>query len=265
MIALITGASSGIGREFAKQLSTVEGIDGFWLVARRREAMEELAATLRQPCRIISADLTTDEGLAAVEDLLRTEKPQIQYFINAAGYGKFGNYRELCREDVIGMIDLNVRAVAVLSHAVLPYMPKGSHLIELGSGSCFTPLPNFAIYAASKSFVLHYSKALYAEAKPYGVCVTCFCPGWVDTGFIGKAEDPSVSGPRAGAFRPLLKTESVVKKALRDAKRGKRMSVTNWYTKLQHFLFKAVPDCLLTALWLKMQKPSPKAETEEKE
>ncbi len=260
MIALITGASSGIGREFAKQLENAPGIDGFWLVARRREAMEELSATLKHPCRIISADLTTDEGLKRVEDLLAEEKPQIKYFINAAGYGKFGNTYELSRADVTGMIDLNVRAVAVLSHAVLPYMPKGSHLIQLGSGSCFTPLPNFAIYAASKSFVLHYSKALYAEAKPYGVSVTCFCPGWVDTGFIEKAEDPSVSGPKASAFHPLLKTDKVVKKALRDAKKGKRMSVTNWYTKLQHFLFKAIPDCLLTAAWLKMQKPTPEKE-----
>ncbi len=264
MIALITGASSGIGREFAKQLADKKEIDGFWLVARRREAMEALAAELPHPCRIISADLTTDEGLKKVEDLLAEEKPQIQYFINAAGYGKFGNSYELERCDVTGMIDLNVRAVAVLSHAVLPYMPKGSHLIQLGSGSCFTPLPNFAIYAASKSFVLHYSKALYAEAKPHGVRVTCFCPGWVDTGFIAKAEDPSVSGPKKSTFRPLLKTDKVVRKALRDARRGKRMSVTNWYTKLQHFLFKAVPDCLLTAVWLKMQKPAP-AQQEERE
>ncbi len=257
MIALISGASSGLGREFAKQLSNIEGIDGFWLIARRREPMEALAATLPHPSRIITADLSTDEGLLTVESLLAEEKPQIKYFINGAGYGKFGNYRELSRVDTVGMIDLNVRAVAVLSAAVLPYMPRGSHLVQLGSASCFTPLPNFAIYAASKSFVLHYSKALYAEAKPQGVSVTCFCPGWVDTGFIEKAEsDPTVSGPKRSAFRPLLTPEKVVRKAIRDAERGRRMSVTNWYTRLQHTLFKLLPDCILTAVWQKMQKPA---------
>ncbi len=248
-IAVITGASSGIGKEFALQLKQSGEVDGFLLIARRRARLEALAEQLGG-ADILCADLCAEEGIAAVGAYLEEHRPTVKYWINAAGFGKFGDYAHVSETDVVRMIDLNVKALVVLTHKALPYMERGGHIIEMGSGSCFTPLPHFNVYASSKSFVLHYSKGLKDEIAPLGVSVTCFCPGWVDTEFLGLAEDtPGVRYPKDP--RPLLKPAPVVAYALRRARRGKLLATTNWYTKLQHLLFKLVPDRLLTKTWLK--------------
>ena len=250
-IAIITGASSGIGEEFARQLKMTEGIEEFWFVARRRERMEELAGRLGVKARIITADLTSAEGVNSVRDALVEEKPEVKYLVNAAGFGNFGTFEELPESDVVRMIDLNVKALVLITHMTVPYMVRGGRIIELGSGSCFTPLPAFNVYASSKSFVLHYTKALNYEIKKYGIRATCFCPGWVETEFLGKATArDGITAPKA--MKPLLTCEKVVKKCIRSARRGRVMCVTNWYTKLQHLLFKLLPDCLLTKTWVGM-------------
>ena len=252
-IAIITGASSGIGREFAKQLKEDWGVREFWFVARRLERMEELREELGVEAKIIPADLTCDEGVEAVKEALTIEKPSVKYLVNAAGFGNFGSFDQLPESDIVKMIDLNVKALVRITHMCIPYMEKGGRIVELGSGSCFTPLPYFNVYASSKSFVLHYTKALNFEIKKYGLRATCFCPGWVHTEFLGKATAPdNVSYPKS--TKPLLKCEKVVRGCLKAVKRGRAMYVTNWYTKLQHVLFKLVPDCLLSAAWLKMLK-----------
>ena len=250
-IAIITGASSGIGEEFARQLHLSEGIEEFWFVARRRERMEELTARLGVKAKIITADLTTEDGINTVRAALEEEKPQVKYLVNAAGFGNFGTFEELAESDVVKMIDLNVKALVLITHMTVPYMVKGGRIIELGSGSCCTPLPAFNVYASSKSFVLHYTKALNFEIKKYGLRATCFCPGWVETEFLGKATAKSdVTMPKS--MKPLLSCERVVKKCVRAARRGKTMCVTNWYTKLQHMLFKLTPDSFLSRTWVGM-------------
>jgi short-subunit dehydrogenase len=254
-VAIITGASSGLGREFALQLYRANEVDEFYLIARREDRLKELKNELDGKAKVISADLTTSEGINKIREALISDKPDVKYLINASGFGKFGDYSEISEEETERMIDLNVKASVLITHMTIPYMKKGSHIIELGSGSCFTPLPNFNVYAAGKSFILHYTKALKYEIKPLGITATAFCPGWVDTEFLGKAtEIDGAKGPKAKAIKPLLRADKVVAKAIRDAKRGRVMSVTNWYTKLQHLLFKILPDCLLTKAWLGMQK-----------
>lgn len=251
-IALITGASSGIGREFAKQLKERGDIEEFWLIARRKERMEALAAELSIRARIISADLCTDEGIDAVREALESEKPRVRVLINAAGFGRFGAHDQISERDTIRMIDLNVKALVLITHMTLPYMERGGRIIEMGSGSCFTPLPNFNVYASSKAFVLHYTKALQYEIKKYGVRATAFCPGWVHTEFLDEAGvDKSVNHPKR--TKPLLSVDRVVKGCLRASEKGRTMYVTNWFTKLQHLLFKILPDRILTSLWIGMQ------------
>jgi len=250
-LAIITGASSGIGREFARQLRASGEADAFWLIARREDRLAALAKELDCPCRIIPADLTAPEGIAAVTDALAAERPAVRYLINCAGFGKFGGFSEVAEQDVIHMIDLNVKALVLLTHRVLPYMERGGRILEMGSGSCFTPLPYFNIYASTKSFVLHYTKGLRDEIRPLGVTATCFCPGWVGTEFLDIAErNPDVTHPKSGTYRPLLRTERVVRGAIRAMQRGKTLYATNWYTKLQHLMFKILPDRLLTRVWL---------------
>lgn len=251
-IALITGASSGIGREFAKQLKARGDIEEFWLVARRKDRLEALAKELMLPARIISADLCTEEGVNAVREALQSEKPKIKMLINAAGFGRFGAHDQISELDTVRMIDLNVKALVLITHMALPYMEKGGRIIEMGSGSCFTPLPNFNVYASSKAFVLHYTKALQYEVKKYGVRATAFCPGWVHTEFLDAAgTDRAVNRPKK--TKPLLCAQKVVRGCLRASKKGRTMYVTNWFTKMQHMLFKILPDRILTSLWMGMQ------------
>ena len=251
-VAIITGASSGIGAEFVRQLKDMPEIDTFWLIARRGDRLAALAEELSVKAKILTADLCVPEGIETVRAALAEEKPSVRYLINAAGFGRFGAFDQVPEAEIVRMIDLNVKALVLLTHMTVPYMECGGRIIEMGSGSCFTPLPNFNVYASSKAFVLHYTKALNHEIAKHGLRATCFCPGWVATEFIGKAtEQVGVTVPRE--MKPLLSAEKVVRGCLCAAKKGKAMYVTNAFTKLQHLLFKLLPDSLLTAVWMKMQ------------
>ena len=258
-VAIITGASSGIGSEFAKQLKEKCGVKEFWFVARREENMKRLAENLSVNAKIITADLTEKAGIEKVREALIEEKPTVKYLINCAGFGNFGSFDEIPESDVEKMIDLNVKALVLITHMVIPYMERGGRIVELGSGSCFTPLPYFNTYSSSKVFVLHYTKSLNFELKKYGIRATCFCPGWVETEFLGKATArANVTMPKT--MKPMLKCPDVVAKCIKAMERGRAMCVTNWYTKLQHLLFKLTPDVLLTKTWLTMLKQPNKEE-----
>ena len=250
-IAIITGASSGIGAEFSRQYAG--RVDELWLVARRREKMVELGEALGVKYKIIQADLCQKEGIEAIRTELENEKPEVKYLVNAAGFGDFGGFDEISEKKVEMMIDLNVKALVLITHMVIPYMPRGGRIIQMGSGSCFTPLPYFNTYSSGKVFVLHYTKSLNFEIKKYGLRATCFCPGWVHTEFLGNATaNDGVTRPRDNAMKPLLNCEKVVKGCVKASDKGRTMYVTNWYTKLQHLLFKILPDPILTHLWLSM-------------
>ena len=257
-IAVITGASSGMGREFALRIDGEESFDEIWLIARRTERLEEIASSCKNPARAISMDLTKSEAWDEYKRMLESENADVRVLVNAAGFGYFKGFLDMDLERQLAMIDLNDKALVLITHMTIPYMERGGRIIELGSGSCFTPLPNFNIYASSKIFVLHYTKALNYEIKKYGLRATCFCPGWVETEFLGKATArPTATVPKE--MKPMLKCEDVVKRCVKASIKGKTMCVTNWYTKLQHLLFKTVPDNLLTNTWMGMQK-EPEAE-----
>ena len=249
-VAIITGASSGIGREFAKNLNSMLGIDEFWFVARSEDKMRALADELSVNAKIIGADLTTKEGVDKVREALAENKPSVKFLVNASGFGNFGAFDQISEDEAIKIIDLNVKALVLLTHMTVPYMERGGRIIQLGSGSCFTPLPYFNLYSSSKVFVLHYTKSLNYELKKYGIRATCFCPGWVETDFLGKSVANGNAHPKA--MKPILNCEKVVKGCVKAAVKGKAMYVTGWYTKMQHVLFKLVPDSILTRIWLGM-------------
>ena len=249
-VAIITGASGGIGSEFARQLATLGLIDEFWFVARSEDKMKKLADELGVNAKIIGADLTTLDGINKVRDAIESEKPEVKFLINASGFGNFGAFDELSEDEVIKMIDLNVKALVLLTHMTVPYMEPGGRIIQLGSGSCFTPLPYFNIYSSSKVFVLHYTKSLNYELKKYGVRATCFCPGWVETDFLDKSVANGNTHPKK--IKPVLNCEKVVRGCIKASIKGKAMFVTGKYTKFQHVLFKLVPDCILSRIWLGM-------------
>ena len=249
-VAIITGASGGIGSEFARQISRLDGIDEMWLIARNEERMIKLGEELGLKYKVISADLTTAEGIEKVRTALREEAPRVKFLVNASGFGNYGAFDEISEDEVVKMIDLNVKALVLITHITVPYMERGGRIVELGSGSCFTPLPYFNVYSSSKVFVLHYTKSLNYELRKYGVRATCFCPGWVDTEFLGKSLANGNTHPKS--MKPLLKCEDVVRRCVKASLKGRVMCVTNWYTKLQHLMFKLLPDKLLTGAWLGM-------------
>ena len=256
-VAIITGASSGIGRELALKIKEMCDVSEFWLVARNEDRLRAVAEELALPTKIITADLSTGEGIEIYRAALKEESPEVAFLVNAAGFGTFGAFDSIPEKTVSDMIDLNVKATVLLTHMTIPYMKRGGRIIQLGSGSCFTPLPHFNVYSSSKVFVLHYTKSLNFELRPYGIRATCFCPGWVNTPFLAKSLDAKgAMVPKA--MKPLLNPDKVARGCVKAAIKGRAMYVTNWYTKMQHVLFKLVPDKILTKIWLSMLHESDK-------
>ncbi len=249
-IAIITGASSGIGAEFARQIYACGEVDELWLIARRRERMEALGAEIGARVKIIEADLCTTEGIGAVRAALDEGSPSVKYLVSAAGFGDFGTYAEIDEADVARMIDLNAKALVLITNMVIPHMERGGRIIELGSASAFAALPAFNVYASTKSFVLHYTRALNYEIKKDGICATCFCPIWVDTEFIGKAARGERTEPKK--YWPLLDCKRAVAGCLRAARRGRVLYTTNWYARLMHLLSKIAPAALASRVWVGM-------------
>ena len=218
--ALITGASAGIGVEFARQLAK-RGYD-LVLAARRKERMDELAGELSNvDVETVAVDLVTDEGVGELETMLQSGS--IDLLVNNAGYGTFGEFAKLPLDRELAELDLNVRALMRLSHAAAAAMVerKRGAIINVASSAAFQALPYNATYSATKAFVLHFSEALHEELKRYGVTVTCLCPGPV------KTEFQEVAGVDPGGIPAMAWTsvESVVSSAISAMRSGRAITV----------------------------------------
>lgn len=253
-IAIITGASSGIGVEFVKQLGNyTEGIDEIWVIARRENLLEELKSKTNIPLKPIPLDLTDLKSFDVLEQSLKESGREVGVLINCAGYGKFGSYADIENSAATGMIDLNCRALVGITNLVLPFMKQGSKILQVCSISSFQPLPLMAVYAASKVFVLNYSRALFMELKPRGISVTALCPGWVDTAFFKTATD--TKNPNAVTKYTFMQTpERVVKQGLKAMKKGRMLSIVGGQNKILYVLNKILPVKLVMKTWIKTQK-----------
>lgn len=165
-IAVITGASSGMGREFVLQLDRDEQFDEIWVIARRAERLESLRSEVRTALRPLPMDLTDAASFTRYRELLTAEQPNVAVLVNCSGYGKFGRHDTISLEETLGMIDLNCRALVAMTQLTLPHMTTGSRIYELDSLSAFQPVPYLNVYAASKAFVLSYSRGLNIELTP---------------------------------------------------------------------------------------------------
>lgn len=243
-IAVITGASSGMGREMAFQLADrFDVLEEIWLIARRRERLEELDGQIPVKVRCFALDLTDFEERKQLEMALKEETPDVKFLVNAAGYGKIGNVGELSGVDECGMVRLNCEALCAVTYMVLPYMNRGSRIIQFASSAAFLPQPKFAIYAATKSFVLSYSRALNQELKPRGIVVTAVCPGPVKTEFFDIAETTG----KIPLYKRLVMAnpKRVVRLAILDAAVGKPISIYGITMKLFFVLCKVLPHDLI--------------------
>ena len=164
-IAIVTGASSGMGREFVLQLSEYVSVDEIWVIARRGDALEALKKEISVAIRPVVLDLCEAHSFDAMENLLKQEKPNIKLLVNAAGFGKFGAYHKVSLTDERRMIDLNCTALVLMTRLCLPYMERGSHILQLDSLSAFQPVPYITTYGATKAFVRSYCRAMNQELK----------------------------------------------------------------------------------------------------
>ena len=241
-IAVITGASSGLGKEYAKAVENQLAPDEIWLIARRQQQLEETAASLQGKGRVIPMDITRKEDMDAFTAMLDEEEVQIICLINAAGMGRIGSIASQSRKDTVNMIQLNCTALAEMTNICIPYLIKGAWVLQIASIAGFQPMPYLGIYAATKSFVQSYSKALHHELKADGLHVTCVCPYWIkDTEFIGIASEES----KDYAWMPLaLKRSDVVNRSLADVRVNRLMSTPGLISSTERYLSRIVPDTL---------------------
>ncbi|MDS0528362.1 SDR family NAD(P)-dependent oxidoreductase [Clostridium sp. SHJSY1] len=244
-IAIVTGASGGIGKEFTKLLIKEE-VDEVWVIARNQEKLIALKDELGDKIITISKDLSKTEELISIGKMLEEQKPVIAFLINNAGIARMGNYDDFSVKEIEDTIKINCSALTILCTLCIPYMKRESRILNISSASSFQPLPYLNLYAATKVFEKTYSRALNVELKKKGISVTAVCPSWVDTDLLTK----EINGKKV-KFDGIVSAEKVAIKALRDAKKGKDMSVCTLYVKYLHILVKILPQKLIMNMWVK--------------
>ena len=248
-ICIVTGASSGMGREFVLQLDKKHEYDEIWVIARREERLKELDGKTRARIHPMAMDLAREEDMTLLLRYLETYKPEVATLVNAAGFGRFGAFRDLSVEDQMEMIDLNVKALTRVTYTVLPYMMKGSEIYQLGSLSSFQPVPYIGVYGAGKAYVLSFSRMLNVELKKDGIKVMAVCPGWVKTEFFDRA----VSDDTIRYYNRFYTAQQVVTRALRDMEKGKDVSTVGFPIRMQVRAVKLLPHKLVMKIWCKQQ------------
>jgi len=237
-IVVVTGASSGLGKEFAKQIAQNFNYDEIWLVARREDKLVELAEEINKNknfavARPVVMDICGKEGVKKFEEFITAENEaltkiesgiQIGLMVNNAGFGTYGPFAETSINRQMEMIDLNCTSLTGMCWVALPFLKKDSVIINTASLAGFMPLGNFAVYAASKAYVLNFSVALAAELKDKGIKVCALCPGSVSTEFAKVASNGARKEVKGG-HDPV----KVVAHCLKRAFKGKKTAV--WYPK----------------------------------
>lgn len=249
-IAVITGASSGMGRHFVKMIDKIEDCDEIWVIARRIDKLSELESETDKKILPIEMDLSKEVSFDLYKKMLHDEDVQVTALVNAAGFGKFGKFEEIPLEEQMNMIDLNCKALMAITYLTLPYMPEDSKVYQLGSLSAFQPVPYIATYGATKSFVLSFSRALNKELEKRKIRMIAVCPGWVRTEFFDRA----VTDDTIKYYNKFFTSDEVVRRAVYDMYRGKDVSVCGWTIRAQVLLTKLLPHKMVMKIWCKQQK-----------
>ncbi len=249
-IAVVTGASSGMGREYVFAIDREFDFDEIWVIARRKDRLCELQPQCKTKLRPIAIDLSKQESFDEYKELLESQKPQIGLLINNAGYGLFGACADMDVANQLGIIELNDKALTAVCLISLPYMQSGDSIINMGSNSSWQPVPYLAVYAASKAYVLSFSRALGRELRQKGIHVMCVCPGWIKTDFFDRAVHDDTIKYYDRWYQP----QDVVRLALKDLKRKKAVSILGLPVKLQvRLLVKHLPTSFIMNAWCRQQ------------
>jgi short-subunit dehydrogenase len=253
--AIVTGASVGIGRAFAQILAR-EKFD-LVLVARSQAQLDALAAELRQSTGrtilTVSQDLSEPGAAEKVFGEVSRSGLEIDALINNAGFGALGRFWEVDRQQQWQMIQVNIAALTSLTRLFLPSMieRRRGRILNVASTAAFQPGPLMAVYYASKAYVVSFSQAVHNEARPFGVTVTCLCPGPTKTEFAQRA---GMSATKLFAGPMSMSAERVAQIGYRAMMRGKPLVIAGRLNALGAFLTRFAPMRLTAALARRMQE-----------
>ena len=234
-IALISGASRGIGLEFAKILDTYN-LDELWLVCGKNVPSFEF----KTPIRIFHTDLSEKSPFKKLKNALSDKNTNIKFLVCSAGVGFNGPFESISEENIQDTLIINCSALSLLTKIAISYMSEGARILEIASGAGFLPQPDFAVYSASKSYVISFSRAIGRELEKNGISVTAVCPGPVDTDFFSGLENV-----KEYKKKHVISAEKVAFGALKASKKGKKIYSPTFSIKMVHLASKLLPTNLI--------------------
>lgn len=241
-IAIVTGATGGIGGIFVKKICAMDDIDEVWAVGRNKDKLDSLCA-ISQKVVPVTADLASD-GADVISRLISEKSPDIRILVNNAGTGYMGPFEKMEKGQVRDICRLNCSVPSELISVTLPYMHEGAKILNISSASSFQPNPYLAMYSASKVYLKNFSRAINVELKSRKITATAVCPGWVDTGMLPRTKDG-----KEIKYAGMIDPEIVVVKALKDSAKGKDMSVPGAFAKYFRFYSKITPANIVMNQW----------------
>ena len=249
-IAIITGASSGLGRELALRLAGMyPELDEIWLIARRKDRLDELAKAIGDKVRAIAMDICAEGAMTELEKLLTGSSADVRLLINNAGAGKLGNIADMSVESQVGMVDLNIRALTAITTLALKYMSRGAQILNVCSIASFAPNARLTVYSSTKAYVLSYTKGLREELKTLGINCCCVCPGPMRTEFLAVANITEGASKTFDTL-PYCDAAKVAKGALLASKRGRCVYTPTAFYKFYRLVAKLLPHIIV----MKMSK-----------
>ena len=241
-IAIVTGATGGIGGIFVKKICAMDDIDEVWAVGRNKDKLDSLC-TVSQKVVPVIADLASD-GADVISRLISEKSHDIRILVNNAGTGYMGPFEKMGKGQVRDICRLNCSVPSELISVTLPYMHEGARILNISSASSFQPNPYLSMYSASKVYLKNFSRAINVELKSRKITATAVCPGWVDTGMLPRTKDG-----KEIKYAGMIDPEIVVVKALKDSAKGKDMSVPGAFAKYFRFYSKITPTNIVMNQW----------------
>ena len=243
-----------MGRRFAETASAHVDFDELWIVARRLDRLEEVASALA-PLKVqcFPLDLSQEGGLEVISSKILSEQVQVALLVNGAGFGKFQAVEDVPREVADNMLALNCKALMDLCYVCLPHMAPDGKILNIASVAAFQSVPYVTEYAATKAFVLSFSRGLWKELRPKGITVTALCPYWTRTEFFDVANAKN-GKDRVSYFNAMYEPDDLVRRAWRDLLCGRDISTFGFIARAQILLVKLLPHRLVMAVWCSQQK-----------
>jgi short-subunit dehydrogenase len=243
--AVITGASSGLGRELFRQaVRTFPEIEEFWLISRSADKLRSAAGDFPEKSfRILALDLGVSDSYTEYENELREHQPEIALLINNAGCGYLGDVGNTSLSDQMSAVNLNVAGLTAVTHLSIPYMLYGGRIINVSSIASFCPTPRMTVYSATKSYISFFSSGIGEELRGRGISVTAVCPGPMETPFLERGHIRGNS--KAFKTLPYSDPAKVAKTALAAAKKRRQVFTPRLIYKVYRVLAKILPQRLV--------------------